>query len=248
METINLSLSAHNLGKRLIIGGRPFVGAIVLHDTAGSGSHNDTLYLAHPGDGRPVSVDFTVERDGSIWQLNPDLNRFCTFHAGRATKLTAGGRVFRNGAVNQVAVGIEISHNANPAKQSPLWPSEQIKSVAELCVYLCAKFELGKEAITTHRQIITDGSRSDPRDFPFDMFWFYFNAAANNPGEDAAPEHADAAAAGLGEAIVYTVVNGDTLFAIAKRYATTIEAIKELNGLSDPSNVIRPGQKLIVKK
>lgn len=44
---------------------------IVLHDTAVTGTQNDTLYLQNPTDGLKVSVDFTVERDGSIWKLNP---------------------------------------------------------------------------------------------------------------------------------------------------------------------------------
>lgn len=240
METINRSLTAKHLGSRLIIDGRPFIGGVCLHDTAGTGTHNDTRYLANPGDGRIVSVDFTVERDGSIYQLNPDLDRKCAFHAGRSTQWKADCRVFRNRAVTQALIGIELVHAANPAKQSPIWPKEQIKSVAELCAFLCEKYKLGKERITTHARIITDGSRSDPRDFPFDAFWLFFNAAAGNAGSGGT---ADA-----GQALIYTVVAGDTLWAIAKRYSTTVEKLKERNNLTTPSNVIRPGQKLIVKK
>ena len=59
-----------------------FLG-IVLHDTAGAGTHNDTLYLVNPGDGRKVSVDFTVERDGKIHKLNPDLQTYYCNHAGQ---------------------------------------------------------------------------------------------------------------------------------------------------------------------
>jgi hypothetical protein len=240
METINLSLSARNLGKRLIIDGRPFIGGICLHDTAGSGTHNDTVYLSNPGDGRPVSVDFTVERDGSIWQLNHDLDHKCTFHAGRATKWIAGGRVFRNHAVTQVLIGIEIVQRANMSL-SPIWPPDQIASVAELCVYLCKKFDLTKEQVTTHANIITDGSRSDPRQFPFDSFWFHFNRAANMPAIDPPPSD-------LGQPIIVEVVEGDNLWALAKRYTTTVEKIKDLNRLDTASNLIRPGQKLIIKK
>lgn len=59
--------------------GRLKIVGIVLHDTAGNGGHGDTKYLAHPTDGRRVSVDFTVERDGGIWKLNPDLEKFRAF-------------------------------------------------------------------------------------------------------------------------------------------------------------------------
>jgi hypothetical protein len=240
MNEIQLSLTAHNLGKRLIIDGRPFIGGICLHDTAGSGSHNDTIYLSHPGDGRKVSVDFTVERDGSIWQLNPDLNKFCTFHAGRATKWIAGGRVFRNRAVTQVLIGIEIVQQA-AMKLNPIWPDQQVKSVAELCYFLCSKFNLTKEQVTTHAKVITDGSRSDPRQFPFDAFWFHFNRVANMPAIDPPPGP-------LGQPVIVEVAANDTLWAIAKRYNSTVEQIKHLNGMNTPSNVIRPGQKLIIKK
>ena len=100
---INTSLQAKHLGDRL----EPICG-IILHDTAGSGTHNDTMYLSDPSDGRVVSVDFTVERDGSIWQLNSDLRKFATFHAGRNTKFKG----FLNRDVTLRAIGIEIVQKA----------------------------------------------------------------------------------------------------------------------------------------
>lgn len=238
---VDTSLRAKNLGKRYQANGKALVAAIVLHDTAGSGTHNDTRYLANPGDGRGVSVDFTVERDGSIYQLNPDLNKYCTFHAGRATYLKAAGRAFRNGAVNTVAVGIEIVQKAN-LSLSPLWPSEQIKAVADLCRFLCSLYDLDKTAITTHKAIITDGSRSDPRQFPFDSFWYYFG---RTEGEDGAPVPI---LDPLNQPITYQVQAGDSLWKIARQFGTTIEYLKAINNLAEASNLIRPGQVLIVKK
>lgn len=238
---INRNLTARHLGRRLIFDGKPFIGGICLHDTAGSGTHNDTRYLADPGDGRVVSVDFTVERDGSIFQLNPDLVKNCTFHAGRATKFVTFGRSLINQAVTKSLIGIELCHKAKADSDSPIWPEDQIKAVAELCVDLCQRFGLSKAQITTHQKIITDGTRSDPRAFPFDDFWFWFNKAANAPA-------IDPLAADLGQPVVYEVVAGDTLSKIARDFSTTIEAIKSLNGINAGSNLIRPGQKLIVKK
>lgn len=43
----------------------------------------------------------------------------------------------------------------------------------------------------------------------------------------------------------YTVQKGDTLYSIAKRYGTTVEAITYANGLKDPY-VIKTGQKLCI--
>jgi len=43
----------------------------------------------------------------------------------------------------------------------------------------------------------------------------------------------------------YTVRQGDTLFAIASRFGTTVEAIARLNNISNP-NLIFPGQTVCV--
>lgn len=152
--------------------GRKVVG-IILHDTAGGGKHNDTLYLANPGDGRKVSADFTVERDGSIWKLNPDLDNYYTLHAGRATAFKG----LSNGGVTAGTIGIEITQSAAlPGGASP-YPDAQVIAVAQLCAYLADRYKLKSADISTHRNIITDGSRSDPRRFPFEGvngFWHYF--------------------------------------------------------------------------
>jgi N-acetyl-anhydromuramyl-L-alanine amidase AmpD len=146
------------------------IQGIVLHDTAGSGTHNDTLYLAHPGDGREVSVDFTVERDGSVWKLNPQLALYHTNHAGRATSW----REHTNAAVNHCTVGIEIVASA----ARPIYPPVQVRAVAVLCAWLVSYFGLRQADITSHRAIITDRSRSDPRAFPWDAFWREYAEAA----------------------------------------------------------------------
>jgi N-acetylmuramoyl-L-alanine amidase/Mannosyl-glycoprotein endo-beta-N-acetylglucosaminidase len=142
------------------------IQGIVLHDTAGNGGHGDTVYLSNPGDGRPVSVDFTVEKDGSIWKLNPDLPSFYCNHAGRNTSWMG----FKNKQVNAVSVGIEITQSST-LRGPPYYPADQVRAVGRLCAWLGAEFKFDNSRITTHRQIITDGSRSDPRKFPFDDFW-----------------------------------------------------------------------------
>lgn len=217
---IKRDYTARNLGS-----GQRTVKGIVLHDTAGSGKINDVRYLANPGDGRVVSVDFCVTRDGGIYQLSPDLKRNWTFHAGRSTRFK--GHI--NGAVNKHTVGIEIVQKAD-LSLAPLYPQAQVKSVAELCAYLCEEFDLGKDDITTHAKIITDGSRSDPRRFPFEQFDDFFNTASADQ-----------------ETVKHTVIAGDTLYSLANRYQTTVEEIKRLNGINEASNLITVGQILIVK-
>jgi len=148
------------------------VSGIVLHDTCGTGTHNDTLYLADPKDGSKVSADFAVERNGSIWKLNPDLSRYYCNHAGRSTSW----RTFHNSQVNETTIGIEIVQKKY-LSAGVAYPEVQVQSVAGLCAWLISFFNLTPDDITTHRQIIMDGSRTDPRQFPLigeNGFWSFF--------------------------------------------------------------------------
>lgn len=221
---------------------RSSIEGIILHDTAGSGTHRDTLYLRDaPEKGRNVSVDFTAERDGSLWKLNPDLAKFACAHAGRATKFK--GKV--NGAVNRATVGIEICQHVKLAL-TPLYPLPQIRAVAHLCAWLCQEFKLTTSDITTHRQIVTDGSRSDPRQFPFteeNGFWHLFWDAQGK---------GDVYLASLGIRKTpdegkpsYTVKKGDGFFAIARVLGVKPELLASVNGLTLTS-LLLPGQVLKV--
>lgn len=48
----------------------------------------------------------------------------------------------------------------------------------------------------------------------------------------------------VGGTRIHVVQSGDTLYSISRRYGTTVDAIKQRNGLTD--NLIRPGQKLTI--
>ena len=162
----------HELKARCVTPRSRPISGIVLHDSAGTGTHLDTLYLADPTDGRNVSADFTVERDGGIWRLNPDLERLYCHHAGRATRW----RDLENRQVNEATIGIEIIQK-KILPPGPAYPDPQVRCAARLCAWLVQRGGLTPEDITTHQQIITDGSRSDPRQFPFigeNGFWSYF--------------------------------------------------------------------------
>jgi len=45
--------------------------------------------------------------------------------------------------------------------------------------------------------------------------------------------------------ITYRVKSGDTLFTIAAQFGTTIKAIVEANGITDPNTIV-VGQKLVI--
>lgn len=232
---IDKTLRCIHLGTRR----KPIVG-VVLHDTAGAGTHNDTLYLANPSDGRTVSVDFTVERNGSIWQLNPNLRSFATYHAGRATRF----RNLSNRNVTLSTIGIEIVQKADLSLQ-PRYPLAQTRAVAHLCAALCGEFRLAASDITTHRAVVTDGSRTDPRKFDFDAFWLAFrDVLGQGDLAEAASSMAKISAPTGPAERVYSVKGNDTLTKIAKKHGVTIKEIKKRNRLD--SSLVVVGQSLVI--
>ena len=188
--------------------GRQKIVGIVLHDTVGAGTHRDTLYLVNPSHGRIISADFSVERNGSIWKLNPDLSRYYCLHAGRATTFKG----LTNAEVTRSTIGIEICQHRKLSRR-PVYTEVQVKSVAELCAWLTSEFQLTASDITTHQQIITDGSREDPRNFPFEGptgFWSLYRQALEK-GEESAGFEATAKTTDSNAAV-------DRLSSIAKKY------------------------------
>lgn len=228
---IKTTYKAKNLGSKSG-GGKRKIHGIVLHDTAGNGGIGDVRYLADDPERRGVSVDFVVPKDGVVYQLNPDPERYWTFHAGRKTKW----RTFTNASVNPATIGIEIAQKAVIPKDNP-YPEVQVRAVADLCRHLCKTYNLTKADITTHKAIITDGSRSDPRQFPWERFWAIFNKDPEVSGCTV-----------LGDRVYHIVKPGDTLYALARKYSTTVELIKALNKMNTASNLITVGQELLVKE
>jgi len=65
------------------------------------------------------------------------------------------------------------------------------------------------------------------------------------PGETAAPAPTPVPALPSGQVIVHVVQPGETLYSIAYRYGTTIQAIIDANGITNPDQIYQ-GQKLNV--
>ena len=96
-----------------------------------------------------------------------------------------------------------------------------------------------------------DMSFSDPALSEFDLSDFSFDESEFN---DLGIEKADAGhmameqsgATGMSTPTYYTVVKGDTLYRISRKYDVTVEQLKKWNNLTD--NIISIGQRLIVKQ
>ena len=71
------------------------------------------------------------------------------------------------------------------------------------------------------------------------------NNAANAPRAQAVPPR-QATPVPAGPCQEYVVRPGDSLFLVAQAFSTTVTKLKEMNGLK--SDMIRPGQKLVVPK
>lgn len=193
--------------------------------------------MAEDWDNRGIGIDFLIPKTGKVFQLSPDLRKYYTSHASRNTAFR--GR--KNQAVGARSIGIEIGQKANISNLDPKYPEVQVSAVAALCADLCAEFGWDKDDITTHRLVITDGSRSDPREFPWEAFWEEFNEILYK-GADPAITPVTAPTSEY-----HTVVAGDTLWALSIKYRTTIERIKALNNMNTLATVIKEGQKLQVR-
>ena len=97
--------------------------------------------------------------------------------------------------------------------------------------------------------ISPDMSFSDPSLSEFDLSDFSFDESEFN---DLGIEKADTGrmdmersdATGMGTTTYYTVVKGDTLYRISRKYGVTVEQLKKWNNLTD--NIISIDQRLIV--
>ena len=73
--------------------------------------------------------------------------------------------------------------------------------------------------------------------------------AANTTSAAPAPTDEDGPRGSLGQAVsdyVAKVKSGDTLYAIALRYNTTVDALVASNGLRTPETILAIGQKLVL--
>jgi hypothetical protein len=65
------------------------------------------------------------------------------------------------------------------------------------------------------------------------------------PATDVALAKTTRAASGTGMSIMHTVQTGETLYRIARKYGTSVQALQQANGIADPA-AITVGQKLII--
>lgn len=197
----------------------------------GKNQYNNHWNQDKPG-GRQVCVHAFIGKlaDGTIatYQTLPWNHR--GWHAG--------------GKANDTHIGFEICEDG---LSDSTYFNKVYREAVELCAYLCSEFGLTEENIICHSEGYKLGIASNHADvmhwFPkhgknMDMFRAEVKALLNTPASDDPTPYT-----------VHTVVKGDSLWAIARKYLGDGSRYKEivtLNGLK--SNVITIGQKLKIPK
>ncbi len=83
---------------------------IVIHYTGAEGTAKNNIDYFNGGN-RNASADFFVSQNGEIWQYNPDLKRYYSWHCGGSRQSDRGGTYYGK-CKNSNSIGIELcTHN-----------------------------------------------------------------------------------------------------------------------------------------
>lgn len=126
------------------------IDAIVLHHTASNNGARDVAYLRNPAS--RVSAHYTVDRDGTIYQLVGDEKR--AWHAGEGAL---------NGVptdVNGRSIGIEI---VNDGSGRTPFTDAQYRSLTQLVGYMRQRYDVPMRNIVGHKDVaLPYGRKTDP--------------------------------------------------------------------------------------
>lgn len=138
------------------------VTCIVVHATAGS-IGGALAWLTNPAS--RVSADFVIAKNGDVYQLNPALDVYYTWHAGKSAWR---GLEIRN-TLNPVSIGIELE-NRNTGVDP--YPPEQLASLTLLVRDRRTRYGVDMANIVRHVDV-SPGRKTDPKG----MDWEAWKAA-----------------------------------------------------------------------
>jgi len=97
----NPNFKGYNVGRR-----NDPIMYIVIHYTGAEGTAKNNIDYFNGGN-RNASADFFVSQNGEIWQYNPDLKRYYSWHCGGGRQSSKGG-TFYGRCKNANSIGIEL--------------------------------------------------------------------------------------------------------------------------------------------
>jgi LysM repeat protein len=131
------------------------ITAITIHSTANSTLKGVIDWFNNPN--AQVSAHYTIDKDGKIAQHVRDSDR--AWHAGKSVWK---GRE----SCNDYCIGIELV-NLNDGLDP--YPEAQHQANANLCAYLCHRYNISPDDIMGHYDIaLPVGRKSDPRNYDLD--------------------------------------------------------------------------------
>lgn len=131
--TVHRQCGSYNLSNRAA--GKGGVRHIVQHYTGGTGSaYNNCVFFG--GGDRQASADWFIDKDGSIWQYNPDPDRYYSWAVG-------DGRG-RYGITNVASVSIEYVNTGDA------FTAAQVEAGGALTRALMAYYGLGADRVVRH--------------------------------------------------------------------------------------------------
>jgi N-acetyl-anhydromuramyl-L-alanine amidase AmpD len=145
--------------KKFTIGRVNTIQSIILHSTDGR-EQGDIETLTGP----KVSVHWYVTRTGKIYHFVD--NTDTAFHAGRVSSTKYS---------NAASLGIEQEHfDPDPQAGHPNnenWPDAQIEASANVCAFLCQRYNLTVADIFSHAHVAAPaGRKQDPFGYPWASF------------------------------------------------------------------------------
>lgn len=133
---------------------------IVIHYTAGSSSKpGSAMGVKKVFEKRQASSDFAID-DSTILQLNPDLNKYGTWHCGDKKNPYSNGGKYYGKCTNRNSIGIEVCSNLMKGTTSSAanhdgwyYSKESIDNLVKLVKYLMKKFNIDKDHVIRHYDV-----------------------------------------------------------------------------------------------
>jgi murein DD-endopeptidase MepM/ murein hydrolase activator NlpD len=199
------------------------INTIIVHYTTASNFESTKNHFLNPVS--EVSAHYIIDKNGAIYQMVKDTDK--AWHAAKA---------------NHSSIGIE-----HVAEVGDRLTAAQENSSIHLIKWLMAEYKIPKENIKAHKQVLLTscpgnifGDGINDGSLPKFKKWI-----AKNFSNNIMPRSGPNGPSGVG---IYIVQPGDTLSTIAERNDQTLNTLLGLNSGIQDSNLIFPGQKIIIAR